>query len=237
MGTNSYNYAYDPIGNRLTAAVNAATNVYASNPLNQYTNISGGAASSPTYDADGNMLTCALLTGEWYFFWDGENRLVCASNAETLVRNTYDHQSRRIRKEVFAFSQATANFEPVTYNSFLWDNWNVIREIATAYGNSVTNYYTWGLDLSGTLQKVGFPDKREIFRVQPKRGVWLYAVDSAHGLHYQMFDTRSRPAKKIGGWRVHNLDTHDDRELTGERITGKVLMNSKRDKIVATVGY
>jgi RHS repeat-associated protein len=154
MGTNSYNYAYDPIGNRLTAAVNAATNVYASNPLNQYTNISGGAASSPTYDADGNMLTCALLTGEWYFFWDGENRLVCASNAETLVRNTYDSQSRRISKEVFAFSQATANFEPVTYNSFLWDNWNVIREIATAYGNSVTNYYTWGLDLSGSLQGV-----------------------------------------------------------------------------------
>jgi hypothetical protein len=86
-------------------------------------------------------------------------------------------------------------------------------------------------------QKVGSPDKREIFRVQPKRGVWLYAVDSAHGLHYQMFDTRSRPVKMIGGWRVHNLDTNDDRELTGEQITGRVLMNGKRDKIVATVGY
>lgn len=86
-------------------------------------------------------------------------------------------------------------------------------------------------------QKVGSPDKREIFRVQPKRGVWLYAVDSAHGLHYQMFDKRSRPAKLTGGWRVHNLDTHNDKELTGEQITGKVLMNNKRDKIVATVGY
>ena len=86
-------------------------------------------------------------------------------------------------------------------------------------------------------QKVGSPDKREVFRVQPKRGIWLYAVDSEHGLHYQMFDKRSRPAKKIGGWRVHNLDTHDDRELTGEQITGIVLMNSKRDKIVAAVGY
>lgn len=86
-------------------------------------------------------------------------------------------------------------------------------------------------------QKVGLSDRREIFRVQPKRGVWLYAVDSTHGLHYQMFDTRSQPAKKIGGWRVHNLDTHDDKELTGESITGKVLMNSKRDKIVATVGF
>ena len=57
------------------------------------------------------------------------NRLVCASNNTTLVRNTYDSQSRRIRKEVFTFSESTGNFEPVTCNAFLWDNWNVIREV------------------------------------------------------------------------------------------------------------
>ena len=49
------------------------------------------------------MTFCALPTGEWHFFWDGENRLVCASNEATVVRNTYDHRSRRIRKEVYAW--------------------------------------------------------------------------------------------------------------------------------------
>jgi len=85
-------------------------------------------------------------------------------------------------------------------------------------------------------QKVGSPDKREVFRVHPPCGIWLYAVDSARGLHYQLFDKRSCPAKKIGGWRVHNIETHVDRKVTGEQITGRVLLNRKRDKIVAAVG-
>ena len=58
MGTNSYGYAYDPIGNRLSASLNAATNTYAAHPLNQYTSLL--CASAPLryfqYDADGNMI-------------------------------------------------------------------------------------------------------------------------------------------------------------------------------------
>jgi len=130
MGTNSYGYVYDPIGNRLTAAVNAATNVYASNPLNQYTNLQSAAYSQqPSYDSDGNMLTCALPTGEWHFFWDAENRLILASNATTLVRNTYDHRSRRIRKEVYAWDAPSTAYSLQSTASFLWDGWNVIREV------------------------------------------------------------------------------------------------------------
>jgi len=86
-------------------------------------------------------------------------------------------------------------------------------------------------------QTVGSPDNREVFRMKPKRGVWLYGVDAQRNLHYQMYDTQSDNSKEIGGWRTHNLDTHEDRELTGERVSGRVLMNGKRDKIVTTVGF
>ena len=79
MGTNSYGYAYDPIGNREWTTLNGVTNTYAANSLNQYTSLL--CASAPLryfqYDADGNMI--ADERG-WNYTWNGENRLVCASN-------------------------------------------------------------------------------------------------------------------------------------------------------------
>jgi len=61
IGTNGYAYAYDPIGNRVWSAMNAVTNTYTANRLNQYTLISNPVNPVnpvqilPTYDADGNM--------------------------------------------------------------------------------------------------------------------------------------------------------------------------------------
>lgn len=86
-------------------------------------------------------------------------------------------------------------------------------------------------------QKVGSLEKREVFRMEPGREIRLYAVDARRNLHYQMFKEVNDYPKNVGGWRIHNLDTHEDKKLTGEEISGKVLMNSKRDKIVAEVGY
>jgi hypothetical protein len=77
IGTNNHAYAYDPIGNRVWSAMNAATNTYTANSLNQYTLISNPVnpvnpvQTLPTYDADGNM-TCL---GEWRHSWDAENRM------------------------------------------------------------------------------------------------------------------------------------------------------------------
>jgi len=101
---------------------------------------------------DGNLLT----NGVWSFTWDAENRLVSAcSNNVLRVRNTYDSRSRRIRKEVSAYNASTGNYEPVTCNAFLWDGWNVFREVRDQMSAVSTNYYTWGLDLSGSLQGAG----------------------------------------------------------------------------------
>jgi hypothetical protein len=75
ISTNAYRYTYDEIGNSRFAAVNASTNLYTANALNQYTNIL--CASAPPredtlfYDLDGNLLT----NGSWSYTWDCENRL------------------------------------------------------------------------------------------------------------------------------------------------------------------
>jgi hypothetical protein len=57
MSTNDYQYQYDPIGNRKQASLNAVTNFYAANQLNQYTNILEGGAPATLlfYDANGNI--------------------------------------------------------------------------------------------------------------------------------------------------------------------------------------
>ena len=86
MGTNIFGYLYDSIGNRKTTDHGQLTTTYLANELNQYTNILEGAASSaPEYDADGNMISY----GAWTFEWDGENRLIVASNGATVVQPFY----------------------------------------------------------------------------------------------------------------------------------------------------
>ncbi|NCC62211.1 MAG: hypothetical protein EOM12_15025, partial [Verrucomicrobiae bacterium] len=136
MNTNDYLYLYDPIGNRKKASLNAATNFYTANELNQYTNIANGVTNQPTYDPDGNMLTY----GDWTFTWNGENRLIVASNTTTIIENSYDYMGRRFRKVVNGVT-----------NTYLYDGWAMIREASP----TVTNSYVYGLDLSGSAQDAG----------------------------------------------------------------------------------
>ncbi len=138
----SATYQYDPIGNRIQAVENSVQTDYVSNMLNQYTAIN---AATPSYDDDGNMLT----TGSgWVLTWDGENRLLTASNATTVITNTYDPRSRRIRKQV-----ADAG-TPVSDLRYFYDGWSLLHEHDVLTGSPVT-HYLWGLDLSGTLQGAG----------------------------------------------------------------------------------
>ena len=138
MGTNVFGYVYDSIGNRRWATNNTAVTEYLANELNQYTNITG--LGTPAYDADGNMISC----GDWTFVWDAENRLIVASNGATVVQNAYDYMSRRVSKTT-----------PTATSEFLYDGWNMIRELVNDNGSLVTNSYVWGLDLSGTLRGAG----------------------------------------------------------------------------------
>jgi RHS repeat-associated protein len=111
------------------------------------------------YDADGNL----TQDGRWVYSWDGENRLIAvetATNVENLVPKmkldfTYDYQSRRVGKVVSVCSNSA--WVAVRTNLFIYDGWNLIAEIQNSRSSSVlsTNFYVWGLDLSGSLQGAG----------------------------------------------------------------------------------
>jgi len=170
MGTNNYGYCYDPIGNREWATNNQELTTYLANSLNQYTNIVDGVTNNPTYDSDGNLLTC----GGWTYAWDAENRLASASNGAAMVTFAYDYQGRRVEKEVYAYD--SSNWQLTTENRFVYDGWNLICDYTGNGGAPPVrdNLYVWGLDLSGTLQGAGGVGGL----LCRKRGhTWLYCYD------------------------------------------------------------
>lgn len=149
---------YDAIGNRLEAASGTTPElprtIYSANAVNQYaviSEITNGvvSAATPSYDAAGNLTNY----NGWIFRWDGENRLILASNAATVVCNQYDYMSRRIMKTVSNLQSEAWTLKSQT--RFVYDGWNLIADIHSSASGSTTNLYTWGLDLSGTLQGAG----------------------------------------------------------------------------------
>ena len=109
-----------------------------------------------TYDADGNMLT----DGRFRYTWNAENRLV---RAQELVAPTnrhpytvsyaYDHKGRMVSKRITENDGQDTLVKSIAY---LWDGWNIIREIVRDGGESATvTDNIWGLDLDGTLQGAG----------------------------------------------------------------------------------
>jgi len=115
-------------------------------------------AASPeafAHDADGNL----TQDGRWAYTWDGENRLT------QMLRNTdsplgarqrlsfqYDHQGRRIMKAFCVWTNSA--WSVVSSNKFLYDGWNVVAEL-NATNNALIRSYTWGTDLSGSVQGAG----------------------------------------------------------------------------------
>src|SRR5690606_26390864 len=107
----------------------------------QYTNIADGVTVEPEYDLDGNM----TATGDgWRYIWNGENRLILASNATTVVSYAYDHQGRMMAKSVNG-----------TARQYLWDGYNIVQATIENQQSTITNHFVWGLDLSSTLQGAG----------------------------------------------------------------------------------
>ncbi len=96
------------------------------------------AAAEQAYDDDGNLLTSSEgLT----LVWDGENRLLSSTKGNVTTTYQYDCLSRRTSKET---NGATTRF--------LYDGWNMVIEYA---GDVVDTRYTWGMDLSGSMQGAG----------------------------------------------------------------------------------
>jgi len=136
-------FTYDTIGNRKTATDGNATTAYTANPLNQYTSVN---TAVPTYDLDGNLLADGTHTCEW----DGENRLIKVTSGGTIIANSYDALSRRVRRTVTNGTTVTSD------TGYVCDGWNVIAEYNLASGTpALTAVNTWGLDLSNSRQGAG----------------------------------------------------------------------------------
>jgi RHS repeat-associated protein len=159
MGTHTYGFAYDPIGNR-TAATNAAeATAYAANALNQHSSISHPSyVSYPSHDLDGNLTNDA----GWAYTWDAENRLIAVTTRADLpatvprvrLAHAYDYMSRRHSTVISLWTNG--DWQVLSTNLFVYDGWNVIRQLSNcATGQLSDCSFAWGLDLSGSLQGAG----------------------------------------------------------------------------------
>lgn len=153
-----YTYDYDPIGNRESYTVAQGTpTTYAANSLNQYTAVSD--LTAPAYDADGNMTTMPATAGAWTLTWNAENRLVRAENvgggSTRRLDFTYDYLGRRVEKRVYSSADGGQTWALDSHELFVYDGWNPILVLDATDSNAVVKTYTWGLDLSQSLQGAG----------------------------------------------------------------------------------
>jgi RHS repeat-associated protein len=106
------------------------------------------------YDLDGN----ATNDGRWTYAWDAENRLIAMESltnapagSKLRLEFAYDSQWRRIQKTVYTNNGST--YGALYTNRFSYDGWNLLAALSPL--SSLLSSYTWGLDLSGSLQGAG----------------------------------------------------------------------------------
>jgi len=104
------------------------------------------------YDPDGNLLS----DGRWDYTWSGDNRLIRITSNNTStppmrIDFAYDYVGRRFRKTVW--DNPSGAGDPRSDTLYVYDGWNLIAEIDT--NHTVIARYTWGLDVSDTMQGAG----------------------------------------------------------------------------------
>ncbi len=123
------------------------------------TNTTGNLLIAPSsatlvYDNDGNL----QQDGLWGYTWDAENRLSKVESISSLpnfakrkLEFGYDYKGRRIWSKI---STNNGSYVLSRNTRFLYDGWNVIGEL-NATNNALVRSYTWGLDMSHTMDGVG----------------------------------------------------------------------------------
>jgi len=127
-------YQYDRAGNRISAVDAAVTTNYATNNLNQYTQV---GATSYTYDARGNMLTATDGSGARQFAYDADNRLISVSGPEGESSFQYDFMGH-----LYAVTRDGVRTEYLVEPS---GKGNIVGEYDD--GGSLVSGYTHGLGL------------------------------------------------------------------------------------------
>lgn len=110
------------------------------------------------YDADGNVVS----DGRWLYTWDGENRLtqmVSSGAGSSLAWRKlvfeYDWAGRRTRRLTHTWNPTLMGGSYVLSQErrYVYDGWNLVAELDEFNGPVRT--FTWGPDLSGSLQGAG----------------------------------------------------------------------------------
>jgi len=107
-----------------------------------------------SYDADGNLTN----DGRWAFTWDAENRLTSLisldgvpAGASNAVYYSYDDLGRRTSKVISNWTGSAWSLDEDL--RYVYDEWNLIGELDS--DGAPVRTYTWGQDLSGSLQGAG----------------------------------------------------------------------------------
>lgn len=157
--TNDGNAVYQPV---------AVLAVYAETNAESYALMTGHifVAKTPEtfgYDADGNLTNDSRFS----YGWDCENRLISVETRADLSASVpryhlyyaYDYMNRMVHQVAQRWDGS--NWQSVEERDFVYQGWNLVAEIIRARMNNsesfniTTNYYVWGLDLSGSLQGAG----------------------------------------------------------------------------------
>jgi RHS repeat-associated protein len=140
----TYNsFHYDNIGNRkyghqdnIWGNYSTADSTYSHGGLNQYKTARG---LTTEYDAAGNLDKYDTTEYEY----DAEDRLVEVKIGSTEYKYKYDYLGRRIAK----YTNSTLD------KKFIYQGWNLIAETSSI--DAIQRTFTWGLDLTTTLQGAG----------------------------------------------------------------------------------
>ncbi len=137
------------------------------------------------YDLDGNLTN----DGRWTYTWDAENRL---TKVESLTGNPtaskrrvaweFDGKGRRVRQTTFDGS--SGSYVATEDLKFVADGWRHIAEL-NATNNALLRSYSWGKDLSGSLDGAGGV------------GGLLMLNSVANGVHYYTYDGNGNMAALV----------------------------------------
>jgi len=87
--------------------------------------------------------------------WNAENRLAAAEKSDSRLEFKYDYIGRRIQKQVYAWDAASDLWSLTSDLRYVYDGWNLIEILDATSSDAVVKTYTWGLDLSQSLQGAG----------------------------------------------------------------------------------
>ncbi|MFH1748135.1 MAG: RHS repeat-associated core domain-containing protein [Planctomycetota bacterium] len=150
------------------------------------------------------------------YVWDAENRLIAVQpeNPQTAndkqVEFTYDYMGRRIKKAIYAWDpvgeewESTATFE----RRFVWAGWLMLAEWDDS--NDEVRSYTWGLDLSQSLEGAGGIGGLLAVHDADAAEDYVYTYD-ANGNVGQLVAWESGYGGATGdGWHADRLVAHYD---------------------------